>query len=413
MLHTLKKNFARFKQPLLSNNVPNGEFSDLRQRLSSIKVSLKYTLSMLNSANRIWVLQIQQQRQFSEKFHEAYPCTEDDTYTVAKYFADESQALYQAFLQENSTSSSSSNNTPHRNSHPSSSNDDENNPMIVYTHILSEIRRYVAEIEGVESMYNSLLEVRSEKHRYQAKVDTIQQSSPTTVRSNRRPVEETKRQRNIQKLGAVSEEYNKRLEETVARQKKVYMKYPVVFKAALTAYWLSHQKHVTALIHSLEKTQKFATTYEEQMRKLDVASLTEDQIMQLCAVDTSLVLQNGNIDTSQRSLRNNMQDISRNIQTNGQAKPITAQPTQSPEPINNEQPSAAASTSKEREEEIDEDLFMDPQTAFPDQMDGKETAWSPVSEAGGSFPSPTVDKTATVAKQEKSSSPPEQNSATA
>lgn len=318
MLHVLKKNFARFKQPLAKNNLPNTEFSDLRQRLCTIKVALKYTLSMLNSANRIWVLQIQQQRQFSEKFHEAYPTTDDDTYTVAKYFADESQALYATFLRESVMSPSLSKTSPvspsslqrqphHRTSASSSpaarrneklSNDDiadDEDPMAVYAHILSEIRSYVAEIEGVESMYGGLMEVRSESDRYQQKVDAIQQATPNTVRPNRRPVDESKRQRNIHKLDVVKEEYKKRLTETVDRQKMVYMKYPVVFKAALTAYWLSHQKHVTALVHSLKKTEQFATTYEHQMRTLDVASLTEQQVLELQAVDTSLVVHNPHI----------------------------------------------------------------------------------------------------------------------
>lgn len=336
MLHALKKNFARFKQPLAKNNLPNTEFTDLRQRLCTIKVALKYTLSMLNSANRIWVLQIQQQRQFSEKFHEAYPTTDDDTYTVTKYFADESQALYATFLREavispSKTSSPSppgSSRHPHRTSSPSSpaaaacrsaklNNDDiaeDEDPMAVYAHILSEIRSYVAEIEGVESMYGGLMEVRSESDRYQHKLDAIQQATPNTVRPNRRPVDESKRQRNIHKLDAVRDEYKKRLAETVNRQKTVYMKYPVVFKAALTAYWLSHQKHVTALVHSLKKTEQFALTYEHQMRTLDVASLTEEQVLEIQAVDTSLVVHNPHIvdpaakqNNSSRSLKDKHQ----------------------------------------------------------------------------------------------------------
>lgn len=256
MLHLIKKRIARLQQPLV-NNVPNGEYADMRQRLSSIKAALKYTLSMLNSSNRIWILQIQQQRQFSERFHDAYPSTQDDTYIVAKHFADESQALYDKFVR------------------------DVNENAAVYLHIHSQIKTYISEIEAIEAQYGGLVAAKTETGRYQAKLDAMERG--------RRAVDPSRRQRNIQKLDTIREEYRRALRNIVEAQKKTYAKHPVVFKAALTAYWLSHEKHVNALVQSLEKTQSFANAYESEMKALDVTNLKPDDLARLASIDTSFL----------------------------------------------------------------------------------------------------------------------------
>lgn len=258
MLHVLKKSLARLQHPLV-NTVPNGEYADLRQRLYSIKLTLKYTLSMLESSNRTWILQIQQQRQFSERFHEAYPTTEDDTFQVARHFAEESQALYDQFTR----------------------NIYEPGNAPVYEHIHSQLRAYIIEIENVEATYAALHAAKSETARYQGKLDAMGRS--------RRPMDTSKRQRNEHKLDAVRDEYRRNLKDTVDLQKKSYLKYPVMFKAALTAYWLSHEKHVNALVHSLERTQAFAKAYEEEMGQLDVANLKADDLTRMATVDMSLL----------------------------------------------------------------------------------------------------------------------------
>lgn len=274
MFHLVKKNFARLQQPLLTSNVPNGEYADLRQRLASIKAALKYTLSMLNSSNRIWILQIQQQRQFSEKFHEAYPSTRDDTYTVAKHFAEESQALYDKFTRDVDQTSS------------------------VYFHIHHQIQTYIQEIERVESRYNHLNATKTEASRYQSKLDAMQRNQQRHAASNNndnggrrgRSGLDGRERRNLMKLERVRDEYKSVLQEVVRAQKETYGKHPVIFKAALAAYWLSHEKHVTALVDSLEKTKAFATAYESELEALDIVNLKAADIAKLSSINTDSIL---------------------------------------------------------------------------------------------------------------------------
>lgn len=239
MLHIVKKQVARVQQPL-SKNAPNAEFADLKQRLTSIKNALKYTSAMLTDSNRTWVKLMQQQRLFSERFQEAYPSTRDDTYAVATDFAIGSQNLYDKFTREAS--------------------DD----VAVYHHIHRQVLLYIKEIETVEAVYSKLAQAKSEACRYQAKLDSMERS--------RRPMDESKKTRNLQKMDNEKDVYKKLLRDTVDQQKVTYSKYPIVFKAALTSYWLNHEKHVSLLVQSLEKTQEFAKKNEKEMKELDITA---------------------------------------------------------------------------------------------------------------------------------------------
>lgn len=254
MLHLIKKHFARAQQPIRRTS-PNAEYADLRQRLSSIKFSLKYTSDMLSTANRIWVKQMQQQRQFSERFYESYPTTTDETYIVAQDFAEGSQALYDKFTR------------------------DTTEDILVAQQIHDQVLLYIGEIEQVESLYGKLQGARSEADRYQAKLDALERS--------KRPIDPAKKQRNLQKMDTEKNAYKAILKETVAAQKAVYAKHPIIFKAALTSYWLSHEKHVTLLVQSLEKTQEFARKSEVEMRNLDITKLNFDQVSEVSATTTS------------------------------------------------------------------------------------------------------------------------------
>lgn len=238
MLHTFKRHVANVSSPLRFS--PNAEFADLRQRLTSVKTSLKYTLQTLTAANRHWVVQIQDQRRFSDRFAQAYPTPHDDTHTVALQFASGSQALYDKFSHQTAPD------------------------LAVYQHITHQLSVYLNEIHTVEASYRDLAMAHSETERYQAKLDAMQRS--------KRPVDPTKRARNVQKLHAQRQLYTRLLEDTIANQKRAYAKHPIVFKAALTAYWLSHENHVNMLVRSLEHTQQFAKAAEPEMMHLDIAN---------------------------------------------------------------------------------------------------------------------------------------------
>lgn len=256
MLHVIKKQIALLQEPIV-NSVPNGEFADLKQRLSAIKNALKYTSSMMQSTNRIWIMQMQQQRQFSERFHEAYPSTHDDTYLIAKDFADGSQTLYDKFSRDGEKTNAT------------------------YVHIHEELKKYVREIEDVEAEYSKLTGAKAETNRYQAKLDAME-------RSRNEPKRE-KKQRNLQKMDTHREAYRALLKSVVQKQKHTYAKHPIMFKAALTGFWLNHEKHVTALIESLEKTANFAKGAEEQMRKLDISTYKPERLERLCSIDSILM----------------------------------------------------------------------------------------------------------------------------
>lgn len=236
MLHVVKRKSFRLQQPIRS--APNAEFADLKQRLSSIKASLKYTSARLSDANRQWVIQMQQQRQFSERFHESYPTTTDETYQVAVQFAEGSQALYDKFTRETQ------------------------NDLTAYNDIHKQVLLYIKEIDTVEAMYPKLADAKSESSRYQLKLDSMERS--------KRQTDEARKARNLQKMDNERDLYKRLLLETINAQKSTYVKHPVVFKAALTSYWLSHEKHVTMLVQSLEQTQNFAKKAEKEMRDLDI-----------------------------------------------------------------------------------------------------------------------------------------------
>jgi len=236
MLHAVKRKVARAQQPIKTQ--PNAEFADMKQRLQSIKQALKYTSNMLNTANRNWIIQMQAQRTFSERFYESYPTTHDELYVVSKEFAQGSQNLYDKFTRETS--------------------DD----MTAYHNIHKQVLLYIREIETVESSYSKLTAAKSEASRYQSKLDAMERS--------RRQTDESKKARNLQKMDNEKDEYRKLLNSTIEAQKKTYAKHPIVFKAALTSYWLSHEKHVTLLVQSLEKTQEFAKKAENEMKGLDI-----------------------------------------------------------------------------------------------------------------------------------------------
>lgn len=236
MLHAIKRTLARAQEPITGS--PNAEYAELKHRLHSIKAALLYTCKMFSSANRGWVIQMQEQRSFSERFFESYPNREDEIHQVAKQFAEGSQNLYNQFTRE-----------------PLSD-------ITVYSSIQNQVEIYIREINRVEAMYSRLNDSKSEASRYQSKLDSIER--------NRRGIDEQKKLRNLQKMDHHKATYKALLADTIRAQKEAYGKHSVVFKAALTAYWLSHEKHVTQLVKSLENTQAFAKKAEAEMIALDI-----------------------------------------------------------------------------------------------------------------------------------------------
>lgn len=107
---------------------------------------------------------------------------------------------------------------------------------------------------------------KSEADRYQSKLDSMERS--------RKPTDPAKKSRNLQKMDTERDAYKKLLAATITAQKETYAKHPIVFKAALTAYWLSHERHVTLLVQSLEHTQTFAKQAEREMLELNISTWT-------------------------------------------------------------------------------------------------------------------------------------------
>ena len=182
MFHTVKKTLSRVKEPLLSP--PNAEFSDYRQRLSSIKASLRYTSNSLTSANRGWIIQMQQQRAFSHRFQHAYPSTHDDIYAVAAQFAEGSQSLYEKFTREEAD----------KNSH---------------AQIQAQVDKYIVQIEKVEAMYGKLISAKAEMDRYQNKLDGLERAT--------RKIDDEKKNRNATKLDRHKQIYDELLQQVLEK----------------------------------------------------------------------------------------------------------------------------------------------------------------------------------------------------
>lgn len=244
MFHTVKKKIGKAQGTV--RGAPNAEFLTRKMQLSNIKHSLKYTSAMLDSANRSWIRQMQDQRNFSDRFFEAYPTSGDEVHLVAARFAEGSQKLYDSFLRE------------------------QDSDVKAYQNIHEQVKAYIKEIEAVEKLYGPLIEARSEADRYQNKIDHLERS--------KKQVDPSKKDRNLQKMDKEKESYKELLADVVAQQNKVYAKHTVVFKAALVSYWLSHEKHVTLMVKSLEDTQSFALTNAAEMGKLDIATLDVEKL---------------------------------------------------------------------------------------------------------------------------------------
>ncbi len=184
---------------------------------------------------------MQAQRTFSERFAESYPTPGDEMHRIASQFAEGSQRLYDHFI---------------RNANPD---------MTAYNNIHHQVTLYIREIESVEAYHSRLIAAKSEADRYQSKIDYMERKKKHT--------DETKKTRNLLKMDVEKVNYRKLLNEAIEKQKATYAKYPVVFKAALVSYWLSHEKHVTMLVESLKETQAFAKAAEAEMARLDIRAL--------------------------------------------------------------------------------------------------------------------------------------------
>lgn len=187
---------------------------------------------------------MQEQRLFSQRFQQSYPSPHDNIYAIATEFASGSQILYDKFTR------------------------DLTDDVTVHLRIQKQVDKYIKEIDQLERKYTKLVSTKSEMDRYQSKLDSMERST--------RRVDQSKKNRNLQKLDRNKEGYSVMLATILDQQKNTYAKHPVVFKAALTAYWLNHEKHVSLLVQSLESTQQFAKLHENDMKKLDIDTYTPD-----------------------------------------------------------------------------------------------------------------------------------------
>ena len=347
MLHAVKKQISRAKQPIFSP--PNAEFADYKQRLVSIKQSLKYTSVMLTSANRGWILQMQQQRLFSDRFYEAYPTTHDDVHAVAEQFANGSQKLYDKFTRENSED------------------------LDTFRRIHHQVLVYIKEIEALEKTYGKLASAKAEATRYQEKLDSMERG--------RKPIDASKKDRNLQKMDRYKEQYKQLLQSIIENQKKTYAKHPIVFKAALTSYWLNHEKHVNMLVESLEATQQFARKHASEMKELDITTFEPDIAALIPTADSRIRNLSSKISSGSSSASEKVEDNHQTpvpAQTDNQVVMKPALPPISP--LSQASPSSAGtSPANVVGTELPDDEFKDAASVIPasDTTD-KETNLQPV-----------------------------------
>lgn len=240
MLHNFKKIFAKTTAPSRGIN-PGAEYLDYKDRLATIKKNLIYINKTMDDALRNWGVLMIEQRSFSQRFSEGYPISGDETDEHAKDFYAGSQTVYDHFLRNTSPETAS------------------------YHRMHAQLKLFIKEISEVESLYGPLVEAKSESERYQAKVDSIDRSK----RNN-----ELKKARNLQKMDQEKLRLVEMTNQVVNAQKVTYAKAPVVYKAALCAYWSAHEKHTQVLMESMEKTSAFVRDSEVELAALDVSQLS-------------------------------------------------------------------------------------------------------------------------------------------
>lgn len=240
MLHSFKKRVAKTSAPLRGVN-PGGEFLDYKNRLSTIKKNLQYIDMKMDDALRNWVVLMIEQRSFSERLVNGYPISGDDTDAQNKAFCEGARNTYDHFM---------------RNSSPEST---------TYRKMHLQLKAYIKEISQVESLYGPLLESKSESERYQAKVDAIDRSK----RNN-----DLKKARNLQKMDQEKLRLSEMTTNVLLAQKATYSKAPIVYKAALCAYWTAHETHTHVISRNMEKTSQFARSAEEDLLNLDISQVS-------------------------------------------------------------------------------------------------------------------------------------------
>lgn len=264
VLHTVKKKTALAASPILSPP-NNAEYEDYKQRLSSIKRSMQATIASINDNTRRFNKLYISIRSFSERYVENYPVEKEATKGVARECEEESQELWDHFVKETGD-------------------------WVPYKRIHKQIQVYIDEIRGVESKYFELKSRKVEMERYQGKLDKIALASKEPekdgimgkvdgVLKKTKGDIDAKKTRNMVKLKRAKARYLDQLGEVIAEQKGTYSKHEIVFRAALAAYWLAHDSHVSCLLKSLHKTIEFAEANEGDMLELDVPNMDVEHLI--------------------------------------------------------------------------------------------------------------------------------------
>lgn len=116
--------------------------------------------------------------------------------------------------------------------------------------------------------------------RYQKKVDSIEM---------KKKKDDLKKTRNLQKMDAEREKYSDLTTEVLAMQKATYAKAAIAHNLAICSYWTAHEKHLDVLKTSMEKTQAWASSVEDEMVAVDVGTLDLlDSVSEVSQSESSL-----------------------------------------------------------------------------------------------------------------------------
>lgn len=241
MFHAIKKNFAKARAPSKGIN-PGGEFLDFQARLSMIKNNLQYIDDKMEESLKLWNEQMIEQRGFAEKFANGYPIRGDETDDAVREFAHGSHMVYEHFLRG-----------------PGAGHDAHRN-------MRRQVREYIEEINEVELTYTQLEFATSETERYQEKIDKMDRKGQK---------EGPKWSRNLEKLDHSKLMLESEARVVVAAQKKCYSKAPMLYKAALCAYWTVHIAYQDLIAEKMEKTTQFVKHAGEDLGWLAAAQLQE------------------------------------------------------------------------------------------------------------------------------------------
>lgn len=238
MMHKIKKAVAAKSTP------ESAEYAKYTIKLANLSVILATSSAALKASERSWQDAAQLQKDYADAFSNNYP-DKDVVRDYAKTSATKAQALVKEFVLK-----TGGNDAPHQ--------DLDNNVKI-----------YLEEIAAVQEDHKEINKLSTELKMYSSKVAALTKGKNADV---------TKTERNMEKLEEAKTAYEAKLDSVVETMKNINVRRSIVLKSTYVAYWSSQLRAFDLLDESLTETRDFVSTDVEPLRKINITSITPDEV---------------------------------------------------------------------------------------------------------------------------------------